>query len=212
MDNEESMFGSLSYAGAATVDVMGRGGASLVGLGSRVAPFVVGRQLPVEIGHGGMYYQPTGFLQGAAYSMGFGYSPHHATPIEYGRAVAGDYGERLGLGLATAATTAAGLALGANAIMGVPMLGAPLTGIGGGLGGAIGSAFGGTGMAMGTKIGAFAGSWLAAPMLGLAVGQGLMESVTDRLVNQSILDAESFRFVGAGSPMASPRLGASSST
>lgn len=207
MDNG-SMFGNLSYGIGETANTIGAGTASLIGQGSRISPFVFGRPQPTEIGHGGLYYQPTGFLQGAAYSMGIGHAPHHATPIEYGRAVVGDFAERLALGGATALGTAGGLALGANSILGVPMLGAPMGVMGSGLGGALGSMFGGAGMATGAKIGAFAGSWLAAPMAGLAISQGLMESVTDRLVNQSLLDAESFRFIGSGSPIASPRLGA----
>ena len=184
---------------------------ALSGVGERIRPFFKAIPPEVTTGHGGLYMQPTSFFQGLSYGMGFGHAPREATPLEYGYAITGDFGERVGGGLAAAglmaapiaATAALGMIPGGRFAASLPSR--ATMAVGRGLGGMIGSPFGATGMKYGAQIGRGAG-WLAAPMALYSTIDSIQESIQDRLVNQGILEAGAFRFVGAGSEM-SGRLG-----
>lgn len=160
-------------------------------IGQYVMPVTYTPPARTYVGSYGQYQQHTGLIRGLAGMVGMESTPRGTTAMEHMTMSAGDVGERVGGGLASAATTIGGLAGGFAATGAFKFAGS-----------ALGSTLG----PVGGALGGFAGM-MAAPMAGLMAAQAVGTAVNQRREIQSFLEAGSFRFVGAGSAMADPRLG-----
>lgn len=190
------MMTGMTYVGAAGSGAMS-GASSMMGqLGSRVMPARYVPPARVVTGYYGQYQQETGFLRGLAGLVGLRRPPVGAQQYRYGYYNAADIGERVGGGIAAAGVAAAGVAASI-----------PGGSLGGMIGGALGTPFGPLGMMAGSAVGTIAGSILAYSGV-----DTLSDIVAQRRQIDSFLESSSFRYVGAGSSMADPRLGSGMST
>jgi hypothetical protein len=162
-------------------------------IGGLVRPVTYSPPARVNVGYYGQTVQQTGFLRSLTGVMGFNEVPRGTYAYDYGMRNAADFGERIGGGLAAGATTGVGLAAGAT--VGSVAMGA--------VGGFLGSALG----PVGAAAGAFLGSTFGGYALGLAGADFVNDSVAQRRQLSNYLESTSFRYVGAGSPMADPRTG-----
>lgn len=162
-------------------------------IGGMVRPVTYTPPARVNTGYYGQSVQQTGFLRSMTGTMGFNDTPRGSYSYDYGTRNASDFGERVAGGGMAAATTGAGLAVGAT--VGSMAMGA--------VGGFLGSALG----PVGAAAGAFMGSTFGGYALGLAGADFVNDSVAQRRQLNSYLESTSFRYVGAGSPMADKRTG-----
>lgn len=162
-------------------------------IGGMIRPVTYTPPARVNVGYYGQSVQQTGFFRGLTGTLGLNDVPRGTYTYDYGMRQAGDFGERVGGGLMAGATTAAGLAFGATA-------GSAVAGAAGGF---AGSALG--------PVGAAAGKFLGAAFGGYAIGLAGADYINDALAQRrqisSYLESTSFRYAGAGSPMADPRTG-----
>lgn len=186
------MMSGMQSAGGAFMGAAHGAGSMMSGLGSMIAPSRYMAPARVSTGYYGQYAQNNGFFQNVAAATGHGGVPRGANAYQYGYHSAADLGNRAGgLAVSTIGVTA-------GLLGGAPVGGA----IGAVAGGMLGAAFGPVGMGVGAAIGGFAGNiggYMAVDSLGDAVAQR-------REIN-SFLESSSFRYVGAGSSMADPRMG-----
>lgn len=162
-------------------------------IGGMVRPVTYTPPARVNVGYYGQTVQQTGFFRGLTGTLGLNDHPRGTYAYDYGLRNASDFGERLGGGLAAGATTGLGLAFGATA-------GSAVAGAAGGF---FGSALGPVGAAAGKFLGATFGGYA----LGLAGADYINDSLAQRRQINNYLESTSFRYVGAGSPMADPRTG-----
>ena len=171
----------------------GGGGGFFENLGSSIMPITYTPPARVESGFAGQYAQPTGFFPSLFLATGIYEASRSASVYEQRLQAASDFGERVGGGVSAAMTSAGGLAFGMTAGRA----------IGGFFGGAVGSLLG----PAGTAAGAFIGGEVGGFAMGMTGAQAVNEAVVARRDIQNFLEGQSFRFVGAGSGMADPRLG-----
>ena len=162
-------------------------------IGGLVRPVTYTPPARVNTGYYGQTIQQTGFFRGLTGTLGFNDTPRGTYSYDYGSRTAADFGERVGGGIAAGATTGLGLAAGAT--VGSYAMGA--------LGGFVGSALG----PVGAAAGAFLGSTFGGYAMGLAGADYINDAVAQRRQINNYLESTSFRYVGAGSPMADPRTG-----
>ena len=191
-DMPAMMMSGAQSAGAMGYGAMRGAGNMLSAIGQNVMPATYMPPARVSTGFYGQYQQTTGFFKGLAGVMGARSAPYHVSDYKWGHYGASDFGERAGGGLASVGSVAGGLAgmsIGSS--------------IGGAIGGIAGAAFGPLGMAAGSAIGTLAGG-----MMGYTgVADTLGESFAQKREMNAFLESSSFRYVGAGSSMADPRLG-----
>lgn len=163
-------------------------------IGRHVMPAMYHPPARFYVGSYGQYQQHTSLMTGLMGMAGIGPDvPRGTTALEYGYHMSADTGERVGA--AGAAMASVGIGLGVGATVGR---------FGGmAVGAAIGSLLGPAGTAVGGAVGGFVGGALGY----MATENAISSAVTQRHEIQSFLEASSFRFTGAGSPMADPRLG-----
>ena len=186
------MMSGVRSGGAAISGAYTGAGNALSAIGRSIRPVTYTPPARVVSGQYGQYQQKTGFMSGLTGMMGYNSAPVGTNAYQYGYYQASDFGERVGAGVASAGTVAAG------ALGGAPMGGM----IGGAIGGLIGSAFGPLGAWAGAGVGNIAGSiagYMGADALGSAVSQ--------RREMSAFLESSSFRYTGAGSSMSDPRVG-----
>lgn len=162
-------------------------------LGGMVRPVTYTPPARVNTGYYGQVVQQTGFFRGLTGTLGFNDAPRGTFAYDYGMRNAADFGERVGGGAMAGATTGLGLAFGATA-------GSAVAGAAGGF---LGSALGPVGAAAGKFLGATFGGYA----LGLAGADYINDALAQRRQMNNYLESTSFRYVGAGSPMADPRTG-----
>lgn len=181
--------------------IVGGLGTMMSDIGSAVRPIFKTPPMGVAVGYGGYHVQTQGFFSSMAGAMGAGSPPRHLMSQEYRQALASDAGERLGYGATSAMTAAAGFGASLYA-MKLPGVGAAGAAVGRAAGGVVG-----LGKA-GAAIGRFGLSWLALPMAAYEAASHITDaSVGVRRRAQGFMEASSFRFAGAGSEMADPRMG-----
>lgn len=186
------MMSGVNYAGAAIAGA-GQGlGNMLSAIGSRIMPVTYTPPARMQTGHYGQYSQETSFLGGLRSFMNLVDTPSGVSPFRLGYHNVSDFGERIGGGIAAAGTATAGLAVGAP-------VGAKLGGI---LGGVVGAAFGPLGVGIGSALGSLAGG-----MVGYTGVDAIGEVFAQRRQMNAYLESSSFRYIGAGSSLADPRLG-----
>lgn len=186
------MMSGAAYTGSAGYGAVTGLGNMFSAVGSQVMPVRYTPPARVNVGYYGQYQQETGFARGLAGVAGLRYQPFGTQAYRYGYYNAADVGERVGGGLVSAGTVAAGVATGAP-------LGSM---IGGAVGGALGAPLGPAGMMVGSAVGSFAGM-----LAGYTGVEAFSDVVAQRRQMNSFLESSSFRYVGAGSSMADPRLG-----
>lgn len=178
----------IAYGGAAS------GARNMMAdIGRMVMPVTYAAPARAMVGYYGTYQQPTGFFRSGAAAMGIADVPRGTTAMEYTYGAAGDFGERLGGGVAGAAATAGGMLF-------------SVTGgrvVGGALGAAVGSVLG----PMGTAAGAWLGANVGGYVLGAMGAGAVSKAVEERRQIQNFLEQSSFRYVEAGSPMSDPFVG-----
>lgn len=180
-------------AGSAFMGAAEGAGSLLSTLGSMIRPATYLPPAQAYTGYYGQYEQQTGILRELAIMAGPARAPRGVNAYQYGYNAAANLGDRVGGGVVAAGTVAAGLG------------GGYLGGLGGAIiGGAIGTAIAGP---LGTAPGAFIGG-LAGNIAGYMGVDSISEPIAQRREINSFLEKSSFRYVGSGSPMADPRLGA----
>ena len=190
------MIAGGQYAGAMGAGAVRGTGNMFSAIGSQIMPARYTPPARVVTGYYGQYQQETGFLRGVAGVMGLRHAPIGTQAYRYGYYNAADVGERVGGGLVAGAMGAAGIAASF-----------PTASIGAAVGSALGAPFGLPGAMVGGAVGTLAGG-----ILGFSGVDNLAEMVAQRRQIDSFLESSSFRYVGAGSPMADPRLGGGMST
>lgn len=162
-------------------------------LGQQIMPVGYTPPARMDVGFHGYFQHQTGFFRGMFGQAGMELVPRGTTHLEHMVYAGGDFGERLGAGGAAVASTATSLVVG----------GAAGRMAGGVVGGAVGSILGPWGTAAGAFLGRELGMFAGMAATNTAIG----DAIAQRREMQSFLEAASFRFVGAGSEMADPRLG-----
>jgi hypothetical protein len=149
---------------------------------------------------GGMYMQRAGLRRSFGQAIGWIEPPRNVSAYEYQMNAAQAFGEKMGAGTAAAGISGAGLAVGAAA--------APIgAAIGGAIGAGIGTFIAGPlGTVAGGAVGSFVGG-AATSLLGLGVAGKVTDLMSQQREVRNYLETSSFRFVGAGSEMADPRMG-----
>lgn len=191
------MMSGAGYAGSAGYGAVNGLGNMFSAVGSQVMPVRYTPPARVNVGYYGQYQQETSFLRGMAGVTGLRQAPQGTQAYRYGYYNSADFGERVGGGAVAAATVATGMATGAP-------IGSM---IGGAIGGALGAPLGPIGMGVGSAVGSFAGM-----IAGYSGVDTIADIVAQRRQMNSFLESSSFRYVGAGSSMADPRLGSGMST
>lgn len=179
-------------AGNAMMGAAQGAGAALSAVGSMLKPITYTPPAQMYTGYYGQYQMQTGPMHELAIMGGLARIPRGINAYQYGYGATSNLGERA-MGLAAgAATVGTGLAAGSA------------TGAVGGLaGGAIGAFLGGPiGAGIGAAVGGIAGN-----IAGYMGVDALAEQVAQRREVSSFLETSSFRYVGAGSSMADPRMG-----
>lgn len=179
-------------AGSAFMGAAQGAGSALAAVGSMLKPISYTPPAQVYTGYYGQYQMQTGPMRELAIMGGLASVPRGINAYQYGYGATSNFGERA-MGLAAgAATVGTGLAAGSAA------------GAFGGLaGGAIGAFLGGP---IGAGIGATVGG-LAGNIAGYMGVDALADQVAQRREISSFLESSSFRYIGAGSSMADPRMG-----
>lgn len=163
-------------------------------VGRVVMPVTYAPPARVNVGYYGTSPQEAGFFRSGMNAFGLSTVPRGTTALQMQYNAAGDFGERIGSGLAGAAATAGGLAFGGT-------IGSSVAGF---AGAALGSVFG----PVGTAVGGFLGANIGGYMLGASGAGQVSKAIEERRQVQNFLENSSFRFVGAGSSMVDPVLGA----
>jgi len=179
-------------AGGAMLGVAQGAGSALSAVGSMLRPIQYTPPAQMYTGYYGQYQMQTGPMRELAIMGGMAAIPRGINAYQYGYGAASNLGERT-MGLAAgAATVGTGLAAGSAA------------GAFGGLaGGAIGAFLGGPiGAGIGSAVGGIAGN-----IAGYMGVDALADQIAQRREVSSFLETSSFRYVGAGSNMADPRMG-----
>jgi hypothetical protein len=166
-------------------------GSMFAAVGSMIKPIGYDPPARVYTGYYGQYEQETGLLRSMAATAGIGRIPRGVNAYQYGYHSAVDLGERVAGGAVAAASVGLGLTAGA--------VSAPIGSV---VGGILGSPFGPVGASVGATIGGLASS-LGGYMAADAIG----ERVVQQRELSGYLEKSSFRYIGAGSSMADPRLG-----
>lgn len=187
---------AMMMAGAGSAGAAGYGAAAGIGnmfsqVGSRVMPIRYTPPARVNVGFYGQYQQETSFLRGLATTAGLRTTPLGTPAYQYGYYASADMGERVGAGAVAAASVAGGIAMAA-----------PTSYAGALIGGALGAPFGPVGMGVGSALGTLVGG-----AIGYSGADAFADVVAQRRQMNSFLESSSFRYVGAGSAMADPRLG-----
>lgn len=169
-------------------------------IGSMVRPVSYIPPARVAVGYYGQTMQQTGFLSGMGHMMGLTTVPRGTMHYDYGVRASEDFGNRMGsLGVGL-------LGMGGGLAMGAAM--SPAMGmVGAAAGGSLGALAGPLGMAAGGSLGGFLGSAFGGYALGLAGAEYVNDQIAMRRQLNNLLEATSFRYVGAGNPMADPRFG-----
>lgn len=182
-----------SYAGAAFSGAATGFGNMLSAVGSQIMPVTYTPPARVVPGYYGQYAQETGWGRGLQSYFNLAPAPRSVETYKYGYHNVSALGERLGGAFTAAGTVATGLGAGA-----------PLGAMAGKfLGAALGSPLGPLGMAAGGLVGSLAGG-----MLGYTGVDALAEVVSQRRQMNAYLESSSYRYIGAGSALADPRMGA----
>jgi len=184
-----------AYAGASAGGAVRGMGNLISDVGAHIRPATYTPSARVVTGYYGQYQQETGLFRSAVGAMGFMTPPRGVSGYMYGYNNASDLGERVGGLAASAGFMAAGLGVGAP-------IGSAIGGGIGGLGGAVGAAFSPLTMGAGAVVGSLAGG-----LAGYAAVDAIADVVAQRRQMNAFLETSSFRYVGAGSSMADPRLG-----
>jgi len=187
------MMSGMQSTGNMMMGAASGAGSMLSGLGSMISPSRYAPPARVFTGYYGQYQQHTGMMQNLAIMTGHGRAPRGVNAYAYQQYAAGDLGERLGTTLVSGGTVLAGLTAGSS-------VGGALGTVAGGI---LGSPFGPAGMAAGAAIGGLAGN-----LGGYMAVDSMADLVGQRRQINSFLENSSFRYVGAGSSMADPRMGA----
>lgn len=187
------MFGGMYATGAGAIRGTGN---MFSAVGSQIMPARYTPPARVATGYYGQYQQDTGFLRGLAGVVGLRHPPVGTQAFRYGYYNAADIGERVGGGFVAGATGAAGIAASL-----------PTAAMGGMIGGMLGAPLGPVGALAGSAIGSLGGA-----IAGFSGMDSFAEMIAQRRQIDSFLESSSFRYVGAGSPMADPRLGGGMST
>lgn len=158
-------------------------------VGGKIMP--VGYTPPARINmtYSGLQAAPTGFFGGAANYLGLKSVSRSTMTADNIYNTSSDFGERVGGGMATAGIMAGGVAAGAAiepVVSRAAAAAAKTAGMGALGGGAVGLAAG-----------------FAAPMAAMAAADGVATAVNERRHMNNFLEAQSSRFVGAGSAMSS---------
>jgi hypothetical protein len=190
--NAPAMFMSgMQSAGNMMMGAAEGAGSMFAAVGSMIKPIGYDPPARVYTGYYGQYEQETGLLRSMAATAGVGRIPRGVNAYQYGYHSAVDLGERAAGAAVAVGSVGLGIA-GGSAV-------APIGSL---LGGIMGAPFGPVGMSVGATIGGLAGS------IGGYMGA---DAIGDRVVQQrelsGYLEKSSFRYVGAGSSMADPRLG-----
>lgn len=185
------MSGAQSAGGAMMGAAQGAG-AALSAVGSMLRPITYTPPAQMYTGYYGQYQMQTGPMRELAIMSGMASIPRGINAYQYGYGASSNFGERA-MGLAAGvATVGTGLAAG-------------------GVAGAAGSVAGGflgafLGGPIGAEVGATIGG-LAGNIAGYMGVDALAEQVAQRREVSAFLETSSFRYVGAGSSMADPRMG-----
>lgn len=172
----------------------------MAGLGQYISPLTYTAPARVLPSQGGFTQQQTGFFTGLGATLGMHDAPMSTSSSEYHYTAVSDFGERVGMGAATAGMVGGGMAAGVAARGAGRVVGAAL-------GGGIGFMLAGP---LGAKAGAAIGGFVGGEGMAIvgAMGGGyIMDQVAARRETQAMLEQESFRYVGAGSDLADPRFG-----
>lgn len=193
-DMPPGMYGGGGGGGYGNYGDYGTSGGAIASIGSHIRPVTYTPPARSYVGAAGQYMQETGFFKDLYAMLRVSRVPPGITHSEYMNNVTGDFGERVGGGMAAAGLAAGGLALGATA-------GSVIMG---GIGGALGSVAGPMGMAAGAWLGSNIGGY----MLGMSGATAISEGLQERRAIQGFLESTSSTWVGAGSSMGGTRSGA----
>jgi hypothetical protein len=186
------LMGGFSAVGGAAQGIYQGGRTALSAIGSIVRPIPYTPPARINVGYYGQYQQETGFFKSAIAGAGIT-SPQGTSDYTYGYNAAADFGDRVGNLGTSLARVGTGLVAGA-------MIGEP---VGKMMGGVLGSVVGPTtARAMGF-LGGLGGSLMAYQAV-----EAFGDHVAQRREMNAFLESSSFRYIGAGNPMADPRLGA----
>lgn len=187
------MMTGAQYAGATYSGAIRGAGNALTAIGSQIRPATYTPPARVVTGYYGQYQQDTGVFSSMMSLMGMRTAPRGVSGYQYGYYNAADMGERLG-----------GVAAATGYMVGGMTVGGPVgSAVGSVVGGLLGSAISPILAGAGATVGGLAGG-----LLGYTAVDAIADVVAQRRQMNAFLESSSFRYVGAGSSMADPRLGA----
>jgi hypothetical protein len=166
---------------------------AMTAIGGQIMPISYQAPSMVMPAYGGMYQQQGGLFRNMGRAAGLYNAPFGMNESGYRLLAAEDVGERLGGGVAAAATMAGGLLAGAT-------VGRP---IGGFIGGALGSVAG----PLGSMVGAFVGQEFGSYAMGMSGAGAVMDAVGQRRDIHSYLETSGFRNFTASGDSTDPRRG-----
>jgi len=188
-------YGDSPFAGMAGLGAFGSGAYqglnNMFGqIGGAIRPVTYMAPARVNAGYYGQYVQETGFVRGLTGILGLNDpAKGGVNAYDYNMMSASDFGQRV-------ADTASSLAIfGTSIAAGYNMSG---------LGGSVGRFFGSSLGPLGAKLGGGLGSFMA-PLVATQAAEYLVHQMAQRNQLSNYLEASSFRFIGAGSPIADPR-------